>query len=117
MIVRLLLKLVALAVAIAIATSLVSGIDVSGGAATYLWVAFLLALVNIFIGPIVRLISLPLTILTLGLFALVINAALLGLTAWLSSDLSIDGFWAAFLAALIISICTAVFDLLIPDRR
>ena len=89
----------------------------TGGFFTYLWVAFLFALVNAILGPILQLISLPITILTLGLFALVVNAALLGITAWLSSHLSVDGFWAAFFGAMLIAIFSAVLGLLIPDRK
>ena len=54
--------------------------------------------------------------ITLGLFALVVNGILLAITAWLSSKLSIDGFWAAFLGALIISIVTALLHLILDPK-
>jgi putative membrane protein len=66
--------------------------------------------VNLFLKPIAKLISLPLIVLTLGLFALVVNAAMLAVTAWLTDSLSIDGFWAAFWGALIISIVLAILE-------
>jgi len=108
MIVRLLVRWAALAVAIWLATLIVPGVVVRGGALTYLWVALLLGLVNAILGPILKLLAFPLTLLTLGLFALVVNAALLGITAKLSRHLDISGFWSAFAAALIISLVTAL---------
>ena len=113
---RLLLNWVIIAIAVWAAAALVPNIEVHGGALTYLWVALLFGLVNAILGPILHLLSLPLTILTLGLFALVVNTALLAITAWLSSKLSIDGFWAAFFGALIISIVTAVLHLILDPK-
>jgi putative membrane protein len=117
MLIRLILRLVALAVAIALTTWLLPGIHVSGGALTYLWIAVIFALVNAILGPILHLVALPLTALTLGLFALVVNAALLGITAWLSDKLSIDGFWPALFGAILISVFSALLNLFIPHRR
>jgi putative membrane protein len=112
---RLALRLVALAVAIWLTTLLVPGMDISGGFLTYLWIAVIFAVVNAILGPILHLIALPLTLITLGLFALVVNTALMGITAWLSRDLSIDGFWPAFFAAILISVFSALLNLLLPD--
>ena len=67
-----------------------------------LWLAALvLALVNIFVRPLLWVLTLPLTVLTFGLFALVINALMIQFTAWLVSDFEVDGFGSALLAALI----------------
>jgi putative membrane protein len=55
--------------------------------------------------------------LTLGLFALVVNAALIGITAKLSTDLNIHGFWTAVLAAILIAVFSAVLNVFVPDRR
>jgi putative membrane protein len=119
--VRLLLRWAALAVAIWVATLIVPGVVVHGGAATYLWVALLLGLINAFLGPILKLLALPLTLLTLGLFALVVNAALLGITAAISSRFDISGFWPAVAAALIISLVNALVHRVVrhfsDDRR
>jgi uncharacterized membrane protein YvlD (DUF360 family) len=115
--IRLALRLVVLALAIALTASLVPGVKVSGGALTYLWIALLLAIINAVLGPLLHLIALPLTVLTLGLFALVVNTALLAITAWISGDLSIDGFWSAFFAAILISVFSAILNLLVPNRR
>lgn len=75
----------------------------------YLLVGLIFGVVNALVKPIVKLLSLPVTILTLGLFTIVINAAMLWLTAWLSTyspvQFTIDEFfWTAILAALIISL-------------
>lgn len=79
----------------------------------YLFIGLVFGVVNALVKPIVKLLSLPVTILTLGLFTIVINAAMLWLTAWASSytpiQLTIDDFfWTAILAALIISIVSLV---------
>jgi putative membrane protein len=66
--------------------------------------ALLLGLVNAFVRPLAVLISLPLTVLTLGLFLLVVNAAMLGLTALLVPGFHVAGFWPAFWGAVVVSI-------------
>jgi putative membrane protein len=75
-----------------------------GTVGTYLWIALIFAVVNAVIGPIVRLLSLPFVVLTLGLFLLVVNAALLGLTALLTDRLQVDGFVAAVVGGLLLAI-------------
>jgi putative membrane protein len=98
----------ATAVALAVAGALIPSVDIDGGVGTLLWVALLFGLVNGLIGPLLRLISLPLTIVTFGLFGLVINGALLAITAGLSDALDVGGFLATIVAAVIISVVTAV---------
>ena len=71
---------------------------------TYLWIGLIFGLVNAIVGPVLRLLSLPFVVLTLGLFLLVVNAALLGLTAALSDRLSVDGFGTAVLGGLILAL-------------
>jgi putative membrane protein len=80
-------------------------------------VAAIFGIVNAILGPILHLVGLPLTILTLGLFALVVNAALLGIAAAFTSRLSIDGFWTAIAGALIISVVSALANRLMDPRR
>src|SRR3954465_6438096 len=77
---------------------------------TYLWIGLIFGVVNAIVGPILRLLSLPFVLLTLGLFLLVINAALLGLTAAVTDRLTVDGFLTAVLGGLILAIvgCGAV---------
>src|SRR6476619_6434840 len=99
---------VATAVALAVAAALIPSVDLDGGVGSLLWVALLFGLVNALIGPLLRLVSLPLTLVTFGLFALVVNAALLGITAWLTDSLDVGGFFPTILAAIVISVITAV---------
>lgn len=106
-----------LAVAIALTAKLLAGVDVTGGFWGYVWVAALFGIVNAFIGPILHLLALPFTVLTLGLFALVVNAALLGITAGLSESLQVDGFWTAVVAALIITVVSAILNRLVRSHR
>ncbi len=87
----------------------------------YLFIGLIFGVVNALVKPIVKLLSLPVTILTLGLFTVVINAAMLWLTAWASSytpiQFSIDEFfWTAVLAALIISIVSMIVGSLTRTR-
>jgi putative membrane protein len=106
-----------LAVAIGIAVAVVPGVSVDGGVLTYLWIAALFAVVDILLGPILRLLTAPLILLTLGLFAFVVNAVLFVITAWLSSKLSVDGFGDALLAALIISLVAWVLGIVVDVAR
>jgi putative membrane protein len=112
--VALLIRWVALAAAFAITAWLLNGIDVSGGFGTYLWLALLFGIVNSIIGTILRLVSLPLMVITLGLFSIVINAFLLQILDWISSHFTIDHFfWTAIWGAIILAIVSVVLDLLL----
>ncbi len=114
---HLLIRWAILAVAIVIAVAITDGIDVNGGVGGYILVAAVLGLVNALVRPIVRLFSLPITIATLGLFSLIINALMLLLAAALSSVLSIEGFGTAIVGALVISVVSALLNWLVIDRR
>ncbi|NYI05447.1 phage holin family protein [Allostreptomyces psammosilenae] len=113
------------AVAIWVAAWLLSGIRLSSdGTAdtviTVILVALIFGVVNAVIKPLVRLLSLPLLLLSLGLLAFVINALMLMLTSWLSDQVGlafhVDGFWTALLGSLIISAIAWVLDLVVGDR-
>jgi putative membrane protein len=115
------LRVVVLAVIFYAVTELYSGIRVLGNAdatlgitGTYLWIALLFAVVNSLVGPVLRLLSLPFVVLTLGLFLLVVNAALLGLTAALSDRLEVDGIWAAVVGGFLIAVFSWIAELLLP---
>ncbi|HKX73984.1 MAG TPA: phage holin family protein [Acidimicrobiia bacterium] len=112
---RLIIRILVNAAALWVAAQIVDGIDLSGNIWAILLVALIFGVVNAIIKPIVKLFSLPMLILTLGLFALVINAAMLALTAALTDNLSVDGFIPAVLGALVISVVSAVLSWLIPD--
>ena len=86
-----------------LATYWVSGIHIDTPT-TLVLAGILLGVVNAFVRPIAVLLTLPFTVLTIGLFLLVVNAAMLGLVALLLPGFHINGFWAALLAALIVSV-------------
>ena len=126
---KFLLNTAAVAVAIWIATLLPLGLAVTGGEAewwqrilVFLALGAVMALLNMIVKPVLSTLALPITILTLGLFALVINWFILWLTAWISTqvdfvELSIGGFWQTLLAALVISIATAITGAVLGSRR
>jgi putative membrane protein len=116
---RFVLKVVVLAVAFYVVTQTVSGIVIQGNAdaplgitGTFLWVALIFAVVNAVVRPLVKLVSLPFVLLTLGLFYLVINAAMLGLTAAISDRLEVAGIGTAIVGGFILALVSWVFDLL-----
>lgn len=117
---RFLLHLVVTAVAFWVATRLVSGLTYVGPLPGLLAVALVFGVVNAVLGTVLRLLALPVTFLTLGLFALVINAILLWVTGAaarsLGLGLHVDGFVPAFLGALVISVTRALLNAVV-DRR
>jgi putative membrane protein len=100
------LKILVNAAALWVAAKIVPGIEVDA-TGTLLLAALVFGLVNTFIKPVAQLLALPVTILTLGLFALVVNALLLWLTAALVPGFSISGFLAALIGAIIVSLVGA----------
>jgi putative membrane protein len=94
-----------LALAFAITSWLVPGMDVSGGIWGYLWVSALFGIVNAIIGTFLRILTLPLTLVTLGLFGVIVNALLLNITDGLTGHLTIDEFWwTAVWAAIVLAL-------------
>ena len=113
-------KVVLLAVVFYFVAKYVHGIHVEqnpnnvlGLSVTFIWLALLFAVVNAILRPVFKLLSLPFLILTLGLFYLVINAALLGITALASSRLAIDGFVPALIGGLILAVASWGADLVL----
>jgi putative membrane protein len=96
-------RLIVVALGLWLASELVAGIEVHGPW-TLLGAAILLGFVNAVVRPVLVVLTLPFTILTLGLFLLVINAAMLGLVAAMFDDFRIASFWSAVLGSIIISI-------------
>lgn len=116
MLLTLLIRWVVLAVAFGITSWLLSGMNVSGGIGAYLWVAALFGIVNAILGTLLRLLTLPLMIITLGLFSIVVNAAMLELIDAISSHLTIDDFfWTAIWAAIILAITAVILDLIVES--
>lgn len=113
-VVALLIRWLVFAAAFAITAWLLHGMDVSGGFGTYLWLALLFGIINSIVGTLLRLLTLPLMVLTLGLFSLVINAFLLQLLDWISDSFTIDHFfWTAIWGAIILAIVSVLLELLV----
>lgn len=121
---RFLIKLIVNAVALWFTTLIVSGVHVEPYATdtgavivTYLLIALLFGFVNSVVGGVVRVVALPLYILTLGLLALIVNGLLLLLVAWISGlfgfGLIVDGFWWGVLGALVLGIISWLFSVLV----
>jgi len=100
-----------------LASSLVPGVMING-TGTFILAAILLGLVNAVVRPIAFLMTLPITMLTLGLFLFVINAAMFGLVAAMLEGFSVAGFWAAIFGSIIVSITATIACWYIgPDGR
>jgi putative membrane protein len=116
---RFVLRLLINAAALWVATRIVPGVTHSGSEASLFAVALVFGLLNALLRPLLAFLSCPLLILTLGLFTLVINAFILWLTSALSESLGIgfhvDGFWAAFLGALVVSIVSILLSIFVRD--
>jgi putative membrane protein len=114
---RLVVHTLIVAAALWVAESVVPGVKVHGGLLTLLWVAFLFGVVNAFLGTVLRLVSLPLTVLTFGLFALVVNGLLLAATAGLSSHFDVGGFGWTVVAAAVVSVVSAAIGFVLAPIR
>jgi putative membrane protein len=113
---RLFIRWAVVAAAVAVASAVVPGVTIHGGFGGVLIVAAVFGLVNATLGPVAKLLSLPLIVLTLGLFIFVVNALMLGITAELTSRLTIHGFGTAMLAALVISAVSAILNTFVGRR-
>lgn len=107
---RLIARFLVIAAAFWLAAAYVPGVDVQEGVGNYLLIAALFAAINLVVRPVLKLLSFPLLVLTLGLFLIVINAALFGLTALLTDRLDVDGIRAAVLGSLVVSAVTWLAD-------
>ncbi|MEV0526828.1 phage holin family protein [Streptomyces sp. NPDC050439] len=119
-------KTIANAAALAVAVWLLDKITLTGDSTgkktlTLIVVALLFGLVNFLVKPVVKVLTFPLFILTLGLITLVVNALMLLLTSWLADKLDVafhvDGFWTAVLGGLIISIVSWAMNVVLPDDK
>lgn len=98
-----LLRILVVALGLWLASELVPGIVIVG-AWTLIGAALLLGIVNAVIRPLLVILTLPITVITLGLFLLVVNAAMLGLVAWMFDGFTIAGFWPALFGAIVVSL-------------
>jgi len=124
--VKLLVRVVVNALALAAATYLLDGITLTGDtdgqrAVALLVVAAVFGIVNAVVRPVVTILSIPFIIVTLGLLLLVINGLMLLLTSWLSGGIGlgfhVDGFWTAVVGAVIVSVTTWLLELVLPSDR
>lgn len=122
---RMLIRVLISAVALAVATAFVPGISITAGSAlsragTLIVVALIFGVVNAVLKPIVKAIGCLFYILTLGLIGLVVNGLLLWLTSWIAGKLSVpfhvSGFWAAFWGAIIVGVVGWLLNLLVRDK-
>jgi putative membrane protein len=113
---RFLARLVVNAVAVFLAANIVPGIHVAGPG-TALLAGIILGFVNAIIKPVLFVLTLPITIITLGLFIFVVNAICLALAAWLVPGFTISSFGAAFLGALVISIVSWLVQSIASEAR
>ncbi|WP_018547580.1 phage holin family protein [Streptomyces sp. LaPpAH-108] len=118
-------KTLANAAALAVAVWLLDKITLTGDSTgkkigTLIVVALIFGLVNFLVKPIVKVLTFPLFILTLGLITLIVNALMLLLTSWVCGQLDlsfhVDGFWTAVLGGLIISVVSWALNLVLPDE-
>jgi putative membrane protein len=112
---RFLLRVLLNAVAVFLAAQLIPGIGLSGPGAA-LAAGIVLGLVNAVIRPVLILLTLPATVLTLGLFIFVVNAICLALAAWFVPGFTISGFWAALFGAIVISVISWLLSVLLIDE-
>jgi len=110
------------AVALYAAIAIVPGLSVANESwTTYLWLALFFGLINAFLAPVLKLLTCPMYVFTLGLFSLVVNTLLFLATGWLSNlfgvQLTIQDFGAAFLGALIVSLVQMVLFAVLPEDR
>jgi putative membrane protein len=116
-----LIRLLVNAAALWVATRLVPGVSYDGGALPLLGVALVFGVVNAFLRPVAKILTFPLILVTLGIFALVINGLMLWLTSSLSSTLGlgfhVTGFSAAFWGGLVVSIVSTMLSLLVAEPK
>lgn len=104
-----LVRTVVTAIALWVAVSIVPGLA-AADSTTLILAAIVLGVVNAIVRPVAVVLSIPITILTFGLFLLVVNAAMLSLVAWLVPAFSVSGFGAALLGSIVVSIVSAAIN-------
>jgi len=113
------IRLLINAAALWVATRIVPGVTFTGDWLPFLGVALVFGVVNAFIGPVAKILTFPLILLTLGLFLLVVNGLLLWLTSSLSAALGlgfhVSGFWAALFGALVVSIVSTMLSMMVKS--
>ncbi|MEX6725438.1 phage holin family protein [Parapedomonas caeni] len=109
-----LIRIVLIVSGLWIATHLVPGVSLDAPM-TFVWAALLLVVVNAIVKPVAIILTLPITVVTFGLFLLAINAAMFGLVAWLLDGFQVAGFGSALLGALVVGLVSMVGSWLIDS--
>ena len=108
------LKILITAIVAFLLTKVLSGVHFDSFGTAVLF-AVVLAILNLFVKPILQLFGLPLTIITLGFFALVINALIILLAAYFIDSMRVDGFWWAFIFSILLSVITSLANSMLSD--
>lgn len=111
---RFFVRLIVTALAVVIAAYILPGVRVDGGL-TAVIVAAVLSLLNAFIKPLLIILTIPITVVTLGLFLLVINALMILVTSSLVSGFQVDGFWYALLFSIVLTIVVSLLNTLVKE--
>lgn len=121
-----LIRILITALGLWLATAIVPGVT-AAGTTTLLWAAVWLGIVNALVRPLVVLLTLPITLLSLGGFLLVVNAGMLGLVAWLLDGFDVAGFFSALFGSIVVSITSWAassfvgpsgrYEILVIERR
>ena len=117
MIMRLLLRLVFNVIALYVAAWAITGITYGDKWWSLLIAAAVFTVVNMFVKPVVKLLSLPFIVITLGLFLLVVNVFMLYITDWIVDDFEIASFGAGLLAAIVVSLVNWVLSIVVPGEQ
>jgi putative membrane protein len=108
------------AIAIYVAVLIVPGIEFRGAWTGVLWLALIAGLLNALLRPLLKFLTCPLIILTLGLFTLLINTFMFWLTSNIGQTfgigITVDGFWSAFLGGLVVSVVSIIMSLILRDE-
>ena len=117
---KFILRWVINAVALFLAVYLVPGVNLQGGWVSIIWLALIFGLINAFLRPLLKLLTCPLIILTLGLFTLLINTFLFWLTSQVGQafgiGFTINGFWPAFFGGLVVTVVSVILSLILKDE-
>ena len=104
---RFLVRALVAAIGLWVADALIDGISFDS-TGWLLGAAVVLGLINAFVRPLAMILTLPITVITLGLFLLVLNAGMLSLASWLLSGFHVAGFWSAFWGAIVVSLVSGI---------
>ena len=113
---RFIVRIIITALAVVIASYILPGVSVDGGLSALI-VAAVLALINAFVKPLLVILTIPITVFTLGLFLLVINALMILLAAEIVNGFHVDAFWYALLFSIVLTIVVSLLNALVKAEE